>query len=695
MTTARPSSRIFDFRTILRSNDAMMAIAVVVVVAMMLVDMPPFLLDIIVVINLAISVGIILMSMYVSSPMEFTVFPSLLLIVTLFRLGLNVSATRLILGAGFAGGVIETFGTIVVGGNYVVGIVIFLIILIIQFAVITSGAGRVAEVGARFTLDAMPGKQMAIDADLNAGLINEDEARSRRRDVQIEADFYGSMDGASKFVRGDSIASIVVMLVNIIGGFAIGMLQRGLNFQDALQTYALLTVGAGIAVQIPSLLISAASGLIVTRSVSDDSLGTDLIGQLGNINTLVGASIIILVVGLIPGLPKIPFFAVSAILGGAAYFVWRIERREEVAAVSAITDAIPPAPTVETPEEMMRMAVVDPIELEVGYGLITLVDEERADNLLNQINNIRKQMLTELGFVVPVVRIRDNLRLSPQGYRIKIRGEEISSGELILDRFLGIPGGEMDDSITGIPTTEPAFGMPALWISEAEKGRAELVGYTVVSPLAVMSTHLTEIIRGHAASLVSRQMVQEMLDTLRAKTPAAVDGIVPEMLSLGGLQDILRNMLEERVPIRDLAGILEVLAKHAQVTKDPGILAEAVRQNLSLTISNTYRDQNGYIHVFTLSPQLETVLRGSLASGEGGFGFQIDPKTAQSIIRAIGERMEQMAGLGHIPVLLCPRELRMAMRYLVRPTFPNLVILAFSEIVPGTKVQAHGMVESG
>ena len=569
------------------------------------------------------------------------------------------------------------------------GIVIFVIILVIQFAVITAGAGRVAEVAARFTLDAMPGKQMSIDADLNAGVINDEQARKRRKEVQVEADFYGSMDGASKFVKGDSVASIVVMLVNLIGGFIIGMVMGEMSFTEALQHYALLTVGAGLATQIPSLLVSAASGLIVTRTASDAPLGTDILGQLGNLNTFIAGAIIMLVIGLIPGMPKFPFFLVAIIMGITAYFIWKSEHKEIIVEEKILG---PTRPALETPDDLMKLVVVDPMELEVGYGLIPLVDEDRADNLLRQITNIRRQILNELGIVLPVIRIRDNLRLSPNEYRIKIRGEEISRSVLYVERYMAIPGAEIDKSIVGEKTTEPAFGLPAIWIGEAEKGRAELVGYTVVTPLAVLSTHLTEIVRSHASELLSRQMVQEMLNQIRERMPAAIEGLIPERLNLGEVQDVLRNLLRERIPIRDLAGILEVLVRHAGMTKDANILAEAVRQTMALTISNLYREKDDTLHVITLDPQLETVLRSALSSAETGLGFQIDTGLAQKIITVVGKQMENLASKGHVPVLLCPREIRLAFRRLVEQSFPNLVVLAFSEISSTTKVQAHGMI---
>lgn len=690
-STSTPNSIMVPLRSLLRSKDAVMAFALVLIISVLLIPLPSALVDMLIALSIAISIGILLMTMYIHQPMEFSVFPTVLLLVTLLRLGINISVSRLILLSGNAGKIVETFGNLILGGNYVVGVVIFLMLMIIQFVVINSGAGRVAEVAARFTLDAMPGKQLAIDADLNAGLIDETQARARRKAIETEADFYGAMDGASKFVRGDAIAAIIIMLVNIIGGFVIGVLQRGMSLTDALQTYVLLTIGAGLAIQIPSLLVSAAAGLIVTRSTSESSLGTDLFGQLSNFNVLAIAAIMVGMMMLIPGLPKLPFALLSVGLGIAAYFVNKA-RNAETAAVKELTK-VPSAPTEpETPEQMLEMVVVDPIELEIGYSLIQLIDDDSQDNLLRRITGIRRQIMSELGLVLPVVRIRDNLRLQPQAYRFKIRGQEIASNELSLDRLLAIPGSDVDEPIQGITTTEPAFGLPALWISGAEQGQAELRGYTVVNPLSVLSTHLTEIVRGHAAELLSRQLVQEMLNQLRQRTPASVEGVIPEMLSLGDLQGVLRNLLRERIPIRDLSGILEVLANNAGVTRDHNILAEAVRQTMANTISSQYRDQNNILHVFTMAPQLEATLRNSLSSSDGGPGFQIDANLAQRILAKTGEQMESLAQTGNFPILLCPRELRLAFRRLVEQSLPNLVVMAYSEIGQGTKVKAHGIL---
>ncbi len=678
---------------LLRSNDAVLAFILVAIIGMMIVPLPPLLVDLLIALNMALSVGIMLLTMYIARPVNFSVFPTILLLITLFRLGLNISISRLILLQGNAGKVVETFGNLVVGGNYVVGVVVFLMLNIIQFLVITNGAGRVAEVAARFTLDAMPGKQLSIDADLNAGIIDETQARQRRKEIGAEADFYGSMDGASKFVRGDAIAAIVVMLVNIIGGFVIGMLQRQLSAMDALQSYVLLTIGAGLAVQIPALILSTAAGLLVTRSTSEGSLGSSMVGQMANFNALILGAVIISAIALVPGLPKLPFLLIGGLLGVGG-FLYQKAQAKQAEVIETAPAALPAATEPETPQDMLEMVVADPLELEIGYAIIPLVDESQQDNLLRRIIGIRRQIMSELGLVLPVVRVRDNLRLSPQAYRIKIRREEVADGELMVDRHLAIPGSDSEGQLHGIPTTEPAFGLPALWITDAEKGRAELLGYTVVSPLSVISTHLTEIVRTYAGDILTRQMVHEMVSQLRAKTPAAVEGVIPEMLSLGDLQAVLRNLLRERIPIRDLAGIIEVLANNVGITRNPNILAEAVRQMMARTISNQYRDQDGYLHVFTLSPELEGLLRESLVSADSGVGFQIDAAVAQNILTHTGEQMEKLAQTGYFPILLCAREMRMAFRKLVEQSLPNLVVLAYSEVSPGTKVKSHGMVTS-
>lgn len=681
-TTQAPT---LDLRRLFQSNDAVMAVGVILVILMMLLPLPAVLIDVLVAFNLALSVAILLISLYVRSPMEFSVFPTLLLLVTVLRLGVNIAASRAILLEAEGGKVISTFGDIVLGGNYVVGVVVFLMLLIIQFVVITKGSSRVAEVSARFTLDAMPGKQLAIDADLNAGLIDEQQARRRRGEIEQEADFYGAMDGASKFVQGDTIAGVIVVVVNILGGFVIGMVMHSMDAMQALETYTILTVGAGIAIQIPSLLVSTASGLIVTRSASDGSVGSNMLDQLSNLNALLAVAGIVMAMALIPGMPKLPFLVLGLVFAVAGYFAWRAEQVEDIPEVEA-------AP-VEAPEDMYNMLMVDPLELEIGYGLISLVSEERSDNLLRRVKSIRRQIASDMGLVLPIVRIRDNLRLAPNAYSIKLRGEEISSGEIVLDRLLAIPGTDADESLKGMPTREPAFGLPSLWIRQNDKGRAELAGYTVVDPLSVLATHLTEVIRKNAPELLGRQDVQEMLDRVKREYPAVIEGLVPEILSLSEVQAVLRNLLQERIPIRDLGGILEVLVNTGGVTRDPVILAEAVRQSLARTITNQYREADGRLQVLTLAPPVEALLKQSLGSVDGSLGFQLDTGTAERLIAATAASMETMARSGAQPVLLCPRELRVAFRRLIERTLPNLAVLAFSEVSKGTRVQAVGMVD--
>jgi len=692
MAEGTSTSKVFmnSVTKLLRSKDIVMALALIMLVLLLIVPLPSFVVDLLLVMNIAAAVGILMLTMYITEPLEFSTFPTVLLLLTLFRLGINVSVSRLILLDGSAGNVVQTFGNLIVGGNYVVGFVIFLMLMIIQFLVINSGAGRVAEVAARFTLDAMPGKQMAIDADLNAGLIDETESRRRRKNVEKEADFYGAMDGASKFVKGDAIASIIIMLINIIGGIVIGMLQKNMSITDALSNYVLLTIGSGLAIQIPALLISAASGLIVTRSTSESTLGNELFGQLSRFNVLFVAAAIVGLMMFIPGIPKFPFALVSVGLGVAAYFSQKMKIKEEMSVKKKAPAAKPAEP--ETPEQMMEMVMVDPIEIEIGYSLIPLIDDQSQENLLRRITGIRRQIMSELGFVLPVVRIRDNLRLQANEYRVKIRGQEISSSQVLMDRVMAIPGDSVEGDLPGVDTKEPAFGLPAKWISDSDRHQAEMQGYTVVTPVSVICTHLTELVRGHAPELLSRQVVQEMLNQIRQKSPASVDGVIPELLNLGELQSVLRNLLKERVPIRDLSGILEVLALNAPISRDTNILSEAVRTTMSVAISNQYRDRSNTIHVMTLAPALENTLRNSMVKSDGRLAFQIDAQLAQRILNSTGEQMEVMAKQGFLPILLCPRDLRLAFRMLVNQSYPALIVLAFSEVSQGTKVKAHGMI---
>ncbi|HAN16689.1 MAG TPA: EscV/YscV/HrcV family type III secretion system export apparatus protein [Chloroflexi bacterium] len=552
------------WQRLLQQRDVLLPVAVVAVISMMIVPLPTVMLDLLLIVNLSIGLLILLVSMYTTEPLAFSVFPTLLLITTLFRLALNISASRLILLNAFAGHVIEAFGSVVIGGSYVVGIVVFIILVVIQFVVITNGAGRVAEVAARFTLDAMPGKQMSIDADLNAGLITEAEAKRRRQKIEQEADFYGAMDGASKFVRGDAIAGIIIILVNILAGFVIGVMQQGMSLMGALQTYALLTVGDGLVSQIPALMISTATGIVVTRAATSGDLGTDTIRQITSNPRVLGiVTGALIVLAFVPGIPKLPFFIIACLTGVGAYMAWQSEASGERTAISGGATVVEttatgePAPT--GPEAVTPLLALDPMELEIGYGLIPLVDPQEAGNLLDRITRIRRQMALDLGIVLPTVRVRDNLQLQPNQYVVKLRGVEVARGDLLINQYLAMNAGLADEQIEGIPTTEPAFGLPALWIQASLKDRAELLGYTVVDPPSVLTTHLTEVIKGNAANILSRQDVQTLITNLKAEHPAVVDELIPGVLSIGETQKVLQNLLRERITIRDLVTLIAKL----------------------------------------------------------------------------------------------------------------------------------------
>jgi len=687
--------RLRDLNRILQQSDIVLAIAVVGIMTMMVIPLPPAILDLLLTLNMSISITILLITMYVREPLEFSVFPSLLLIVTLFRLALNISSARLILLHAHAGQVIQAFGQFVVGGNYVVGIVVFLLLMIIQFVVITSGAGRVAEVAARFTLDALPGKQMSIDADLNAGLINEEQARERRRLIEMESDFYGAMDGASKFIRGEAIAAVAILVVNILGGFVIGMLQLGMPITGALKTYTLLTVGEGLVSQIPALLISTATGIIVTRAAAVENLGQEIMRQtVTNPRALMIVASMLLLFGLVPGLPKLPFFLLGTVVGGVSYLL----SQAEVAPRPGIQTEAQRAPA-EQAEDMTGLLRVDPLELELGYGLIVLVDEEQGGNLLQRIGAIRRQIATELGLVLPKVRIRDNLTLPPNTYTIKLRGEEIARGEVMPGHFLALsPGVGMAQEpelgeIEGMPAREPVFGMPALWVAPQVKERAEVMGYTVVDPGSVVTTHLTEVAKAHAAELLGRQEAQKLVEGLRADYPAVADEALSERVGIGLIQKVLQNLLRERVSIRDLVSIVETVVGRVQETRDPDILSEYARLALSRSITNQWRGPDGALHVLTLGPAVESVLVAALQPTDWGMTIVMKPDQAQALLRKIGAQMERMVARGHQPVLLCSSRLRLSLHRFVQRAFPTLAVLAYNEVAPGVEIYTEGMVE--
>ena len=672
-------------------SDVMLALGVVMIVMMMIIPLPPFLLDLLLALNITLSLTIVMISIYNVEPLQFSVFPSLLLVTTLFRLALNVSATRLILLQGYAGEVILAFGSFVVGGNAVVGFIVFIILILIQFIVITKGAERVAEVAARFTLDAMPGKQMAIDADLNAGLINDNEARTRRRNIQREADFYGAMDGASKFVKGDAIAAIVIIVVNILGGFIIGMVQRDMSILQALQTYTLLTVGEGLVNQIPALLVSTATGLVVTRAASENNLGHDIAAQLlayPRVFFLVAA--VLAVLSAVPGLPGVPFLSIAILISGLGYILQKTAKTAQETAVTQQEEK--ELEEVRKPENIVSLLQVDPIELEIGYSLIPLVDVAQGGNLLDRVVMIRRQCALEMGIVVPTIRIRDNIQLKPNAYVIKIKGIEVAKGELLLDHFLAMNPGTVTEEIPGEETMEPAFGLPALWIHEAYRERAELSGYTVVDPISVLATHLTEVVKGHCDELLGRQDVQTLIDSVKQDHPAVVSELVPAMLSVGDIQKVLVCLLKERVSVRDLVSIMETLADTATFTKDPEVLAEYVRRTLSRNISRQYI-QNNTLTCITLDPQTENQIVSGVQHSDRGSFVNLAPGSMQQFINSLSSEIQKLTATGFHPVLLTSPASRLYVRKLTERIAPNLVILSFAELENQIEVQSVGMVK--
>ena len=670
-------------------RDLYVVIAVILVILMMIMPVPAVLLDILLACNISLSLLILLLSMNIREPLELSAFPTLLLLSTLFRLSLSVSSTRLILLEANAGNIIRAFGNFVVGGNYIVGFIIFLILVIVQFIVITKGSERVAEVAARFTLDAMPGKQMSIDADLNAGLISEAEARQKRIMIQREADFYGSMDGASKFIKGDAIAGILIVVIDFIGGLLIGMFQRNLDFQQAMNLYTLLTVGDGLVSQIPALLISTATGIVVTRAASENNLGHDLNEQLlNNPKVLAVTSGVLLLFSIVPGLPFVPFFILSGLFGTIAYLLWREQAAAET--TTAQTQAIQEQEEKRQPESVLSLLQVDQIELEIGYSLIPLVDTDQGGDMLERITMIRRQCALELGMIVPVIRIRDNLQLQPDGYVIKIKGIEVGSGQLLLSHYLAMDAGNVVETVPGEPTKEPAFGLDALWISEENRERAEIAGYTVVDAPSVLATHLTEVIKSHAHELLGRQEVQTLLDSLRNEYSAVINELVPNLMSVGEIQKVLQNLLREQVPIRNLVTILEALADAAPISKDTDYLTEYVREALARQISRQYLE-NDILSVLTLDQNWETVIAEGIEHTERGSIISVGPHLLQSLFVQLKAALESTA-LPY-PVILVSPSIRLAFKRLTERNFPGLIVLSFDEIVPEIQVQAAGMVK--
>ncbi len=679
----------------IKTSDIAVPALLMSVLLFMLFPLPSIVLDIFLALNLTFAVLVLLVTLYTVEPLQFSSFPPLLLVSTLMRLSFNVAATRLILthgneGTDAAGYMIEAFGNFVGGNDPVVGFVVFLILVIIQFVVITSGAQRVSEVAARFTLDAMPGKQMAIDADLNNGILTEDEARRRRDKIGREANFYGAMDGASKFVRGDAIAAVIIVAVNIIGGFAVGFLKGNMEWQDVLRTYTLLTIGDGLVTQIPALLISVATGLIVTRSAAESSLGADLGVQLfGKSRPLgIAAAVLSLMALFFPGWSRVPL-VLAAAGAGIAFFLLN---RKENEAIETHNKSEASKPLAREPENMGRLLSVDAMELEIGFGLIPLVEEAQGGDLLDRITMIRRQVALDLGLVVPPIRIRDNMQLGSETYVIKIRGTEVARGELAPGRFLAINSSGRPASVPGIATKEPTFGLPAIWIEEGLKPQAERAGYTVVDLPSVVSTHLTELIRSHAADLLTRQDTQKLIDNVRQGNSAVVDELTPGLMNIGEIQKILQNLLRERIPVRDLVSILETLADRARITKDSEFLTEYCRQSLFRVITKQVQGTDGVVRAVTLDPRLEQVILNAVQRHEGSSILAIDPRTAQKIVTALSRQIEVANRQGFAPLVLCSPLVRGVFKRLIEKVLPTLNVISYNELDPKTEVQSSGTV---
>jgi len=692
----------------LRHTDMLAAVSVVLVVTMLVVPLPSALLSLMITVNIATALTIVATTMYLGKALDFSSFPSLLLLTTMFRLAINVSVTRLILTSGDAGSVVKSFGEFVVGGNVVVGLVIFLILVVIQFVVVTNGAGRVAEVGARFTLDAMPGKQMAIDADLNAGLITDQQARERRAEIAQEADFYGAMDGASKFVKGDAMAAVIITAINLIGGIIVGVLQRHLGFSEATHQYSLLTVGDGLSAQIPALLISVATGIIVTRAASDRDLGSDIANQiLRQRKAPLVAAGAIGVFALIPGLPKLPFLIIAAIFGAIA---WAVRNglpaaKDADAEARAAARAALPAPAAE---DALGEVGVDALELAIGFGLVPLVEGGSSgtgtgsgsggSSLLRRVSMIRRQIATDLGVLIPPVRIHDELGMESHEYVVKVRGSEVTRGRIMPGHLLAMDPGDASGKLQGIPTREPAFGLEAVWVHESSRAEAEALGYTVVDPESVIITHMTETIRAHAAELLTRQDVRALLDKLKETNAAVVEEVVPDALSLGEIQRVLQSLLSEGVPIRDLGTIVEAIGDKARTTRDTSLLSEYARQALGRAITAPHLDEHLRLQAITLDPSIEQEVSTSITQTTDGEYLAMEPSRAQAIVTALRTQVEHAAargaGGGRTPIILCSARIRRHLRRLIAQAQPHLAVCSYNEIAPGIDVETIGVIHA-
>jgi flagellar biosynthesis protein FlhA len=672
--------------------DILMALMIIMVVFMIIIPLPAKLLDIFIAFNITLSIIIILLTMFTTEILQFSVFPTLLLITTLFRLALNISSVRLILRDAYAGEVINSFGEFVVSGSYVVGIIIFLIIIIIQFIVITNGANRVAEVSARFTLDAMPGKQMSIDADLNSGLIDEKGARDKRAKLQKEADFYGAMDGASKFVKGDAIAALIIVVINIIAGIITGIVLKGMDASQAAQTYTKLTIGDGLVSQLPALLISTASGILVTRSGGDEDFGTMAVKQLFGFPKVIGiAGAVLLFLSMIPGLPHLAFLVLAAACITAAYLLYKDEQQQNMKQEAMQNQEMTEIESKE-PENVMNLISVEPMEIEIGYGLIPLADESSGGDLLQRITSVRRQCAIEMGIVVQPIRIRDNLQLKTNDYVIKIRGTVVARGELMPNMLLCMDPTNSNNDIQGISTTEPSFGLPAIWINKDQREEAEIKGLTVVDPTTVMVTHLTETIKNHSYELLGRQEVKLIVDSVKGKYPTVVEELIPDLLTIGELQKVLQNLLRERVSIKDMVTILESLADNSRNTKDIELLTEYVRFALGRSICNSLVDDKGAITVVTLSQDLEKLIGGNIQKSMQGSFPAISPDITSKILKSLRKILDSVYFYENQPVVLVSPKIRAPFRRLIEMVFPTVNVLSLNEIPNDIEIKTEGVV---
>ncbi|HET56665.1 MAG TPA: flagellar biosynthesis protein FlhA [Ignavibacteria bacterium] len=673
-----------------KNTDILLAFGLILMLGLMLIPLPAAFLDFFLALNISLAILVLVLSLYIKSPLDFSVFPGLLLILTLFRLSLNISSTRLILIDGYAGKVIESFGSFVVSGNFVVGFIIFLILVIIQFIVIVKGSGRISEVSARFTLDAMPGKQMAIDADLSSGLISEADARSRRDTISREAEFFGAMDGASKFVKGDAIAGILINVINIIGGFIIGVAQKGMPFTDALQSYTILTIGDGLVSQIPALVIATSAGMVVTRSSSGTSLDSQMKLQLlSNPRVLGTVAGVILLLAFVPGMPMIPFVILSVVAGTSSYFTKKSLTKSQVDTTEKEESA-----EGEKDENVEQYLQVDPIELEIGYGLISLVDENEGGNLFEKISSTRKFIALEYGLLIPPVRVRDNLQLEPNQYIIKIKGNVVSSFEIHTDRWLAMNSGLIEESPDGIPTNDPAFALPAVWVNKEEKEKAEILGYTVVDAISVLTTHLQETLKKNFDKILTRQSVKQLLENLKKEYNAVVDDINPEILPLGTIQKVLQNLLKEYIPIKDLVQILEALIDYSKVTKNVDVLTEYARHAVGDIIANIYKDQNNIIHAAAIGDKLEKHIVNSIKEQKDAIQtLGLNPGLLNKLKINLSQITDKFMNLGYTPVLITSATIRPYFYRLFSSSFPELAVLSYSELPANIELEIIDKLE--